>query len=192
MATDEVPEPVANMITTIRSQITVRPAQVEDLPRLKILSDSLAQHYRRTIPSDDYPFGYPPSRSADEIWANREPGYRRLLETGGWLLVAEFRGRIVGFCAARVRRNYGPWAGEPVLDTTALALLPVVARPAAECLSEKLREMARAEGVRLWTATCLAANWDVRRYFEMQGGRIGFVTYCGVEGNEEKGGGDQR
>lgn len=159
----------------------VRFAGETDLHRLRPVWFALIEYYQRDILLNQVTSSLGAVRGPDESWADQERACRFLLRRGGWIPYVEFRDKAVGYCSAYVNKQPAVWGSEPLLITVSFAVLPLLARPAAEHLRDGLRLLGRQLGVRRWSATCLAADAMIRGFFEAQGGEVAHVIYYGED-----------
>jgi len=124
-----------------------------------------------------------PMRAQDEAWARRRDQYRGwLAEKDALLLMAESRGKPVGYALSHLREADESWDTHGrfgILES--IAVLPELRRRGVgQMLMAALHAELRSLGVTVLEIGVVATNEAARRFYERQGFRPWVIHYLGT------------
>ena len=164
--------------TSTKPEIELRFADsVEQLAIVEPLWNALQEHHAKITPNLG---GRAPKRELADAWQRRRAKYERWLEDAEtFFVIAEDRGRPVGYAFVTVGPGYASWrTGERLADLETLSVLPEcrgggVGSTLLDAVWERLAE----RGVEDLAITTATTNVDSHRFYEREGFTQGFVIY---------------
>jgi ribosomal protein S18 acetylase RimI-like enzyme len=154
-------------------------AGVERVDDLQPLWESLHDHHVAVAP---HLAALGPVRERAGSWAVRRALYEGWLgEPGAFVLLAEERGRPVGYALVTLHGTEESWVlGERIASLQTLAVLPDQrGRGIGRALMDRVYAELRAAGVRELDVAVIWTNADARRFYEREGLLPFTVSYLG-------------